>query len=95
MADSQGRVLEAVPKQLFVGGQWRDAAGKRTFDVVDPATELTLCQVADAGPGDALAALGAAAAAQAGWANSPPRERGELLRRAYEAVLAASSAARG
>jgi succinate-semialdehyde dehydrogenase/glutarate-semialdehyde dehydrogenase len=83
------RVLAAVPKQLFIDGAWRDAGGGRTFEVVDPATELTLCQVADANPGDALAALGVAAAAQARWANTAPRERGELLRRAYEAVTAA------
>ncbi|HEX3828029.1 MAG TPA: NAD-dependent succinate-semialdehyde dehydrogenase [Sporichthyaceae bacterium] len=83
------RVLAAVPKQLFVDGTWRDAAGGRTFEVVDPATELTLCQVADASPGDALAALGVAAAAQARWASTAPRERGELLRRAFEAVTAA------
>jgi succinate-semialdehyde dehydrogenase/glutarate-semialdehyde dehydrogenase len=83
------RVLAAAPKQLFVDGAWRDAGGGRTFQVVDPATELTLCQVADANPGDALAALGVAAAAQARWANTAPRERGELLRRAYEAVIAA------
>ena len=77
------RVLQAVPKQLFIDGTWRDAAGGRTFEVVDPATELTLCQVADASPG------GVAAAAQARWASTAPRERGELLRRAYEAVTAA------
>jgi succinate-semialdehyde dehydrogenase/glutarate-semialdehyde dehydrogenase len=82
-------VLAAAPKQLFIDGTWRDASGGRTLDVVNPATELTLCQVSDAGPGDALAALGCAAAAQRSWAAVAPRERGELLRRAYEAVLAA------
>lgn len=88
-ATAQARVLDAAPKQLFIDGAWRDAAGGRTLDVVDPATELTLCQVADAGPGDALSALGAAAAVQAKWAGVAPRERGELLRRAYEAMIAA------
>jgi succinate-semialdehyde dehydrogenase/glutarate-semialdehyde dehydrogenase len=86
---AQARVLAAVPKQLFIDGAWRDASGGRAFEVVDPATELTLCQVADAAPGDALAALSVAAAAQARWAGTAPRERGELLRRAYEAVIAA------
>src|SRR5437870_8821164 len=82
-------LLESSPKQLFINGGWRDASGGRTFGVEDPATELMLCQVADGNAGDALAALSAAAAAQPRWAATSPRERGELLRRAYEAVIGA------
>jgi succinate-semialdehyde dehydrogenase/glutarate-semialdehyde dehydrogenase len=44
--------------------------------------------VADASPGDAVAALDAAVEAAPGWAAHPPRERGEILRRAFEAILA-------
>ena len=58
--------------------------GGATFEVEDPATGKTLCQVADATPADGMAALDAAVAAQADWAATPPRERGEILRRAYE-----------
>ncbi len=79
-------VLEGVPKQLFIGGRWRDASGGGTLGVEDPATGETLVQVADAQPGDALAALSAAAGAQGDWAAHPPRERGEILRRAFEAI---------
>ena len=79
--------IDSVPKQLFVGGRWRDATAGRTLDVVDPSTGAVLCAVADAGPADGMAALDAAAAAQAGWAQSAPRERSEILRRAYEALL--------
>jgi succinate-semialdehyde dehydrogenase/glutarate-semialdehyde dehydrogenase len=78
-------VLEAVGGELLVG-DWRPAAGGATFAVEDPATEQELATVADAAPEDALAALDAAAEAQRSWASVPPRERGELLRRAFEAV---------
>lgn len=76
-------VVEAVPKQLLIGGTWRDATGARTFGVEDPATGETLCQVADATPEDAMAALDAAVAAQESWAATPPNERSEILHRAF------------
>ena len=81
---SEQSVVEAVPKGLFIGGEWRDASGGGTLAVEDPATGHTLCEVADATPEDARAALDAACAVQAEWAAHPPRERGEILRRAYE-----------
>src|SRR3954463_10444609 len=77
-------VLDATPKGLFIGGEWRDASSGTRFGVEDPATEQTLCQVANGTPDDARAALDAAAGAQAEWAATAPRERGEVLRRAYE-----------
>jgi succinate-semialdehyde dehydrogenase / glutarate-semialdehyde dehydrogenase len=80
-------VLEGVAKQLYIGGSWRDASGGGTLAVEDPATGQTLVEVADATPDDALAALAAAAGAQAEWAAHPPRERGEILRRAFEAIV--------
>jgi len=79
-------VLESVPRQLFVGGEWRDASEGATLPVEDPATGETLAEVADATVDDGLAALGAAADAQASWAEHPPRERGEILRRGFEAL---------
>ena len=78
--------VEAVPTQLFIGGEWRDAAGGATLGVEDPSTGETLAEVADATPEDAKAALDACCAVQAEWAAHPPRERGEILRRAYEAI---------
>jgi len=83
-------VLESAPTQLFVGGRWRAASGGGTLAVEDPATGETLVEVADGQPQDALEALGAAAEAQGRWAAHPPRERGEILRRAYEAIVAQS-----
>jgi succinate-semialdehyde dehydrogenase / glutarate-semialdehyde dehydrogenase len=89
-ADERADVLARVPKQLYVGGRWRDATGGGTLAVEDPATGETIAEVADAGAGDALDALAAAAGAQAEWASHPPRERGEILRRAFEAIVARS-----
>jgi succinate-semialdehyde dehydrogenase/glutarate-semialdehyde dehydrogenase len=80
-------VVERVAKGLFIAGAWRDATGGGTLPVEDPSTGEALCEVADATPADAMAALDAAVAAQAEWAATPPRERGEILRRAYEAVV--------
>jgi succinate-semialdehyde dehydrogenase/glutarate-semialdehyde dehydrogenase len=81
-------VLDRVPTGLYIGGEWRPASGNGTLVVEDPSTGQPLAEVADATPGDALAALAAAAGAQAEWAASAPRERGEILRRAYELLLA-------
>jgi len=85
-ASQEQRVLDQVPKQLYIGGEWRDGA-KGTLGVEDPATGETLCQVADASVDDARAALDAAVAAGPGFAQHPPRERGEILRRAFQAII--------
>jgi succinate-semialdehyde dehydrogenase / glutarate-semialdehyde dehydrogenase len=79
-------VTDKVPKQLFIAGEWRDAGGGETLAVEDPATGETLCEIADATPEDATAALDAAVAAQAEWAATPPNERSEILHRAFLAL---------
>src|SRR5882757_2500654 len=81
-------VLKACPTELFIAGKWRPAEGGKSLAVEDPATGTTLCDVADASPADGVAALDAAVAAQAEWAATPPRERGEILRRTYELMTA-------
>jgi succinate-semialdehyde dehydrogenase/glutarate-semialdehyde dehydrogenase len=85
--DPRWDIVERVPKDLFIGGAWRPAHEGRTFDVEDPSTGEVLCAVADATPADGLTALDAALKAQESWAQHPPRERGEILRRAYEAIM--------
>ena len=80
-------VVEKTEKRLYIGGEWRDATGGGTLTVEDPSTAEGLCEVADATPEDAVAALDAATAVQKEWAKHPPRERGEILRRAYEKVV--------
>ena len=83
---NESAVLDGVPKQLFIGGEWTDPADGGTLAVEDPATGETLAEVADAKPDDATRALDAAVAAQAEWAKHPPRERGEILRRAWQVM---------
>ena len=80
------RAVDAVPKGLFIGGEWRDGANG-TLAVEDPSTGEMIAEVADASVGDARAALDAAVAAADDWAVHPPRERGEILRRAFEAIV--------
>jgi succinate-semialdehyde dehydrogenase/glutarate-semialdehyde dehydrogenase len=82
----EAAALEAVPTQLYIGGRWRDATGGATLPVHDPATGETIAEVADATPEDALAALTAADEAFPAWRTTAPRERGEVLRRAYDLV---------
>lgn len=77
-------VVAQAPQQLFIGGRWVDARGGRTLDVVDPSTGSTLCAVADASVDDGWDALHAADAAQADFAAMAPRERADILRRAFE-----------
>src|SRR4029450_9627742 len=77
---------DAVTLRLFVGGEWREASGGGTFAVEDPATGEVLSRGPARPPEDAVAALAAAVAAQADWAAYPPRDRGEVLRRAFEAL---------
>ena len=78
------RVLDAVEKGLFIAGTWRDSSNGATLKIEDPSTGETLCAVADGTVEDATAALDAACAAQDMWAATPPRERGEVLRRTFE-----------
>jgi succinate-semialdehyde dehydrogenase / glutarate-semialdehyde dehydrogenase len=84
---SEQQIVESVPKGLYIGGEWRDAEEGGTLGVEDPATGEVIAEVADAQPGDAKAALDAASAAQLAWADTASRERGEILRRAYDLIV--------
>ncbi|WCB96922.1 Succinate-semialdehyde dehydrogenase [Baekduia alba] len=80
------RVVEGVKTQLFIAGEWRDASSGETLDVEDPATGETIATVADATNADADAALQAATDAFATWRNVAPRDRADILRRAYDLI---------
>jgi succinate-semialdehyde dehydrogenase/glutarate-semialdehyde dehydrogenase len=69
---------------LFIDGAWRPGSDGTRFDVVDPADLSLVAQFAIASEKDCLDAVDAAAAAQPAWAATAPRERSELLRKAYE-----------
>ncbi len=86
-ATDERRVVDSVPHQLLIGGEWRDGL-QGTLHVEDPSTGEAIAEIADASPDDALAALDAAVDAAPAWAAHPPRERGEILRRAFEAIVA-------
>ncbi|AWS44324.1 NAD-dependent succinate-semialdehyde dehydrogenase [Streptosporangium sp. 'caverna'] len=75
--------LALAPTDLLVGGEWRPASTGSTMDVHDPSTTEVLARVADGTVEDAMAAVGAAAAAGPAWAATPPRLRAEVLRRAF------------
>jgi succinate-semialdehyde dehydrogenase/glutarate-semialdehyde dehydrogenase len=80
----EAALLAEVPTGLFIGGRWREAEAGATLDVADPSTGLIVATIADASPADGRAALDAASAAFPAWAATPPRERAELLRRAFD-----------
>ena len=84
IATQEQTVVDKVAKQLYIGGEWRDASGGGTLPVEDPATGETLCEIADGTPDDAKAALDAAVGMQAEWAATPPNRRSEILHRAFQ-----------
>jgi len=86
MAISQKDLIASVPTGLLIGGSWRDSSDGGTLKVEDPATGEVLTEVADATVADGKAALDAAVAAQPDWAKVPPRDRGEILRAAFERI---------
>jgi succinate-semialdehyde dehydrogenase / glutarate-semialdehyde dehydrogenase len=87
IATEEQTVVEKVQKKLFIGGEWRDATGGGTLEVIDPATEEAICEVADATPGDAMAALDAAVEAQKEWGSSAPNDRAGILWNAFELLM--------
>ncbi len=76
--------LAAVPTDLYIAGEWRPAADGARFDVLDPASGATIASVASGGVADAAAAVDAAAAAFGEWSRRSPRDRADILRRAFD-----------
>ncbi len=74
-----------VPTGLYIDGAW--IARERRLEVTDPSDVAVLTSVSDGGVDDAVAALDAAARAQAAWGRLNPRSRAELLRRAHALML--------
>jgi len=87
-AENEKQLIESLRTGLFIDGSWRDASDGATFEVEDPATGDVLTTVANATPEDGMAALAAATEAQRSWGTTAPRERAEILRRAFETVTA-------
>jgi succinate-semialdehyde dehydrogenase/glutarate-semialdehyde dehydrogenase len=76
--------ISDLPLDLCLGGKVVPASDGGRFDVLDPATGEVLTSVANGTVEDALAAVDAADAAAAGWAATAPRQRSEILRKAFE-----------
>jgi succinate-semialdehyde dehydrogenase / glutarate-semialdehyde dehydrogenase len=87
IATEEQTVVEKVQKKLYIGGEWRAASGGGTLEVIDPATEEPLCEVADGTPEDAAAALDAAVEKRAEWAASAPNDRAGILWKAFELMM--------
>jgi len=81
---TEAELLAKVPRGLYIDGAWVDAEGGTTLAVTDPSTGQTLLEIADASVADGQRAMDAAANAQAEWAATAPRARGEILRRAFD-----------
>jgi succinate-semialdehyde dehydrogenase / glutarate-semialdehyde dehydrogenase len=79
------QVLGPVPRGPIIWGAV--TGGPDTIAVLDPATEEVITDVAGGDVDTALAALDAASQAMPGWAGRSPRERGEVLRRAFELMV--------
>jgi succinate-semialdehyde dehydrogenase/glutarate-semialdehyde dehydrogenase len=84
MTTNEADLLARVPDRLYIGGDWVPSTSGRSIDVHDPSTGLVIKTIADASPADGIRAVDAAAAAQASWAATAPRLRGEILRRAFD-----------
>ncbi|HEX7098155.1 MAG TPA: NAD-dependent succinate-semialdehyde dehydrogenase [Acidimicrobiia bacterium] len=88
---TENPVLEQLKKQghdrLLIGGEWREASDGAEIEVLDPSTGEPVASVPSASVDDVLAAVDAAEAASEAWAATPPRQRGEILRRAFEMMI--------
>jgi succinate-semialdehyde dehydrogenase/glutarate-semialdehyde dehydrogenase len=82
------RLITEGKTALHIGGEWVEASDRGAFPVVDPATEETIADVANGTEADGVAAVAAAQAAFGPWAETAPRQRGELLRKVFEMLIA-------
>src|SRR5437660_4589192 len=77
-----------IRRQLFINGEWRDSAGSKTIEVINPATEEVIAEVASAEQADVDAAVAAARAALDGpWGKLAARERGRLIWKIGERLM--------
>jgi len=87
LSQREQQLIDSLPTKLWIGGEQVDAKDNATMAVDDPSTGETLTEIADASPEDATKALDVACAVQQEWATTAPRQRGEILRKAWELVV--------
>ncbi|MGJ5829232.1 aldehyde dehydrogenase family protein [Streptomyces ossamyceticus] len=73
---------------MYIGGDWRPAAGTDTIEVVNPVDEQVIGRVPAGTAEDVDAAVHAARAALPGWAATPPAERGAVIGALRDALAA-------
>src|SRR5450432_1322272 len=78
-----------APRQLFINGQWTDAASGKTFDTPNPATGETLAHIAEGGAEDINRAVRAARKAfeEGPWSRMTPSQRGRIIWRIGDLIL--------
>jgi len=70
----------------YIGGSW--VKSSKSFEVLNPMTGKPMAQVANASIADCLLAVDAAHDAFASWKATAPRQRAEILRKAFEIMIA-------
>jgi phenylacetaldehyde dehydrogenase len=87
--DQSVEQFTAIPRQLFINGQWTDAASGNTFETPNPATGETLARVAEGDAEDIDRAVRAARAAfdDGPWGRMTPSERGRIIWRIGDLIL--------
>ena len=78
-----------APRQLFINGQWADAASGKTFETPNPATGDSLARVAEGDAEDINRAVRAARRAfdEGPWSRMTPSERGRIIWRIGDLIL--------
>jgi len=77
--------IEALTQDILLGG--RETELDSTLKVEDPSKGSILAEISAAGPTEARAAMDIAVETQSSWAATTPRERGEILRKAWELMI--------
>jgi phenylacetaldehyde dehydrogenase len=87
--DRRVETFTRTTHQLFINGQWVDAASGETFTTPNPATGEALATVASGGPEDIDRAVRAARAAfdDGPWGRMTPSERGRVVWRIGDLIL--------
>ena len=83
IATGEREVVDKVEKQLYIGGEWRDASGGGTLGVEDPATGETICESPTA-PTRTPSRRSTRPSRRTRWRDSSPNERSEILWKAFE-----------
>ncbi|MEH6473958.1 MAG: aldehyde dehydrogenase family protein, partial [Halopseudomonas sp.] len=80
--------ISTHPTDLYIGGKWMPSSDESRFSVFNPATEEEIASVSSATQEDAIKAVDAAYTAGVEWRQRSPRERAEILRKAFELMTA-------